>query len=121
MANPVKGDVSFEHNGTSYRLRYSTNALCELEEKMGDGVMQVAAKMQNVDKMRVGTMRAMFWAGLLDQNPDLSEADAGKVMDAIGILKAVELCGEAFGLAFPGSGGGPLAGSRRQGGTGRRS
>jgi hypothetical protein len=134
MANPLRGDVAvnvpatspnrgvpLSHDGVTYNLRFTTNALCELEEKLGESVMQVASRMQNVENIRVATMRAMFWAGLLDQNPEMTEAEASRIMDDIGLFRAFELCGEAFGKAFPASTGGPLAAGKRQNGTGRRS
>ena len=36
MGNPHKGDVSFEVDGKRRALVYNMNALCELEDALGD-------------------------------------------------------------------------------------
>ena len=129
MANPVKGAVSFEAAGKSYTLSYSINALCELEEMLGEGVTEVAAKMGGKGGTRLSLIRALFWAGLRDHHPEVTIVESGELMREYGIQETSEIVGRAFMLAFPQADGrrsaggresGPLGGKRRPG-TGRSS
>ena len=43
MGNPYKGEVQFTAGGKSYTLYFSINAMCELEEALGDGIVQLAS------------------------------------------------------------------------------
>jgi hypothetical protein len=95
----AKGEVSIEADGKRYTLAFSINALCELEDKLGESVADIgslAAKGK-----RFSTIRTVFWAGLHDHHPDLTLQDAGKIISAMGIEAADAAVAEAFGLAFP--------------------
>jgi hypothetical protein len=95
----AKGEVSIEADGTRYTLVYSVNAICELEDRLGEGVAALANLGANGKRFK--TIRTVFLCGLLDHHPDLTEKDAGRIIDAVGIDKVDAAVGEAFGLAFP--------------------
>jgi hypothetical protein len=99
MANKLKGEVGFDVDGARYTLAFSINALCELEEKLGGAVVDLGTMMTG--GKRFSTMRSVFWCGLTEHHPELTEKEAGKIMTAIGFNKADALIGEAFALAFP--------------------
>ena len=124
MANPQRGEVSFESGGKTYILRYSANALCALESELDRGILDIAAEMQSwgpplgadgkpldetadqaaarARRMRLSLVRALFWAGLIDDAPHLSLAQAGDLITAIGGLQAaLVLVVDAFAKAFP--------------------
>lgn len=101
MANPHKGEVSFEVEGKQYVLSFSANALCEMEDVLNLGVSEIASRFEQVDKLRIKTVRAVFWAGLTDKHPDLTIKGAGDLIGKLTLPKAIELIGEAFTLAFP--------------------
>jgi hypothetical protein len=104
MTNKHKGECTFELDGKTYTLRYSTNALCELEAILEMPFNRVL--MDFVDgKHSVINARAMFYAGLTEFHKDVSISDAGKLLDGIGLQKGVEKLNEAIGLAFPDSSG----------------
>lgn len=125
MANPHRGEVSFDADGTLYTLHFSTNAFCELEAEMGVGLMQIAALLDKPEKLSMQNLRLLFWAGLRDRHPDISLTDAGRIMDAFGMLDAIQLAAKAFEAAFPAPQvAGPLGGNRkarRAATTGKRS
>ena len=106
MANKQKGEVKFVAAGQHYVLRFSNNALCELEDATGRGALEVAADLQGAGddntKIRFKTVRTLFWAGLTDHHPDLTEKDAGNILQDLGLEKAFPLIGEAFQLVFGG-------------------
>src|SRR5262245_27836205 len=106
MANPHKGEVSFSANGKTYTLRFSTDAICTAEEALDMGILAIADEMQSwrksPDRIRMKIIRALFWAGLRDNHPDIELVHAGDLMIAAGgMLKVSELIAEAFSRAFP--------------------
>lgn len=101
MANPVKGEVAFEAAGRPYTLSFSVNALCELEEALGLSVARISEVMGDDNSVSLRNVRALVWAGLRDHHPEVTQVEAGRLIDAVGIAEAVGLVGRAFMLAFP--------------------
>lgn len=106
MANAHKGEIAFEAGGKSYTLRFSTNAICELENALDRSIISISQDLVNAEKnpesLRFSTLRAILWAGLREHHPGMTLVEAGDVMTEIGGLsKAVELIAEGFTLAFP--------------------
>lgn len=95
MATP-NGEVSFEVAGARYVLRYGINELCQLEDRLQIDVTDLAEKMARGLNMR--TLRTMFACGLSDGKTD---AEAGALIDAIGLQRAGELVGQALQASFP--------------------
>lgn len=100
MANKHKGEVSFEVAGVNYTMRFSANALCELEDALDMGINAVATQLGNPASLRLKTVRAVFWAGLRDHHPDMTTVQAGDLVTELGIPRAIELVGKAFELTF---------------------
>jgi hypothetical protein len=96
--NRTKGTVQFSAGEHSYTLAYTTNALCILESDLGDAIWTA---FETPDKMRIGTMRTVFWAGLQEHHPNITKDAAGRLMDALGIPRVLELVMNAVTLAFP--------------------
>lgn len=101
MANSQRGERSFEAGGRAWVLRYTVNALCELEDVTGEPVAVLAAAMSDPARLRLGTMRALLWAGLRDRQPEITLDAAGDLLDVAGIGPAIAAVGDAFALAFP--------------------
>jgi hypothetical protein len=107
LSNPHKGELSFEADGKFYTLRFSTNAICELEDELDRGIVDIAAEMSSwandSKRIRLGFLRAVFWAGLRDAQPDIDIKAAGElILSAGGIATVSGLIGTAFERAFPG-------------------
>lgn len=96
MSNRNRGEVSLG----KYTLRFTTNSLCELEDKLGMGINQIAAQLADRDKMRVRMMVAVVWAGLLDRQPSTTVEQAGELITEVGLSKAMEAVSDAFVLTF---------------------
>jgi hypothetical protein len=101
MANAQRGEVAFECDGKSYALRFSSNALCELEDILNCGVNAIATQLSNPENLRIKTVRAVFWAGLLDRNPEMTLRDAGEIITSLTLPVALTKIGLAFSAAFP--------------------
>jgi hypothetical protein len=98
MATP-RGDVRFEADGMSYTLRFGTNALITLEQELGITINEIIERLQASPSMAL--MRLLFWAGLLKRHPDMTQAQAGDVLDDVTFERATSLITEALAAAFP--------------------
>lgn len=94
LANKQRGYVAIELDRPR-KLRYDTNALAELEDVMGKPITQLTET-----TVGVKALRAMLWAGLLHESPDLTIREAGELMDYADMKTIAEKVTEAIGLAF---------------------
>ena len=101
MANPHKGEVSFTIEGETYKMSYSADALAELEDALGMTVNEISTVMQDTAKFKIGMIRTVFWAGLLDHQEDMKMPDARRLLKRMKVAEVSDLVGRAFTLAFP--------------------
>jgi len=66
--------MKFESNEKSYDLKYTVNAVADMEEMTGAGLSSITQSGE------IYAMRALFWAGLIDSNPELTVKQAGDIM-----------------------------------------
>jgi hypothetical protein len=100
VANKFKGDVSFETGEKTYTMRFSANALCELEDALEMGVNAVAKQLANPESMRLKMVRVVFWAGLRDHHPEITLHQAGEIITDVSLTQAMGVVSKAFELAF---------------------
>ncbi len=100
MANKLKGEVSFQSGEKTYTMRFSANALCELEDALEMGVNTVATQLANPESMRLKMVRVVFWAGLRDHHPEITLHQAGEIITDVSLTAAMGLVSKAFELAF---------------------
>lgn len=75
-------------------LRFDFNALCELEEHVN--LTELGGK-----NFRMKDLRAILWAGLLHESPELTIEDAGELIDYAESLEGIAtVVGEAFKESF---------------------
>lgn len=96
MANPALGEVAFKAADAEYTLKFSTNAICELEERLDKGLNTIVANME-----RLTTVRALLWAGLRAHHPSVTIQQAGEILDGCSMAYATETIGKALTMAFP--------------------
>ena len=101
MANPSKGEVALEAGGKAYKLCFSANALCELEDALDMPIEQIGVALSDPKLRRIKTVRACLWAGLTEFQPDITIKQAGEIVQELSLVKAMVLVGEAMTLAFP--------------------
>lgn len=82
MANKVRGEIAADFEGGKINLILSTNAICELEDAADLSIMEFLDLLK-LPKPRMKTMRLMFWAMMLNERPQATIADAGKVIDGL--------------------------------------
>lgn len=96
MANPHKSEVAFKVGDVEYTLKFSTNAICELEDRLDKGLNTIVANME-----RLTTVRALLWAGLQSKHDSITLQKAGEIIDQSGMAAATEAIGKALNAAFP--------------------
>lgn len=99
MANKQRGYVEVTLD-KKRRLKFDLNALSELEDALGKPVTQL-----NDGTVGMRELRAMVWAGLLHEDPDLTLRDTGELIDLERIEEITEKVTEALTAAFPQGGG----------------
>lgn len=108
MANAVKGQKSFEVDGQTYLIEFTPNGFCELEDKTGKATMAFLVDLGEAAEgaaLRFRDVRLLFWAGLQEHHPDLSEREAGRLMRALGgLVDAMSVIQDAIALSMPDSG-----------------
>lgn len=89
MANAERGTVGFEVDGKPYTLKFSTNAMCELEDQTGGKSVGEFLKSISAGALSTTTARLLFWVLLIEHQPAMTLRDAGVLLDAAGGLGAV--------------------------------
>lgn len=101
--NSKRGAIEIEAGGEVYRLRFTMNAMARYQDRANETITQAfraideGSERDDLDTIR---LRRLFWAALSSEH-EVSEDDAGDVMDALGIQEAARLLGEAIRQAFP--------------------
>lgn len=95
----VTGEVSFEALGRNWTAVFDTNTICRVEDRLDKGIGEVAGVI--LAGGRIGYIRTVLWAVMVQCDPKITEAKVGEAMDEIGFERAGELLGEAFKVAFP--------------------
>src|SRR5574341_949045 len=102
MTNPHKGDVELEVGDARYRLRFSIDAICRLEEATGMSFALLAVKLSNPATQSVSLVRQVLHAGLSEAHPEIDLKPAGElIVPAGGVGAVMEKFNRAVELAFP--------------------
>lgn len=84
----MKG-TAIELNGERHVLRYTINALAELERHMGRGLDHIFSE----EAIGYNLVRGMLWAGMLHENPMITPRAIGEALE-----QHVEAGGELLSL-----------------------
>ena len=112
MSDVSNGAVLFDVGGRQYKMVLSINALCTLEANLGASVSTIVGMLGSSENVRLSDIRTVFWATLLDHQPDTDKVSAGALMDALSLPRVMALIMTAVTRAFPEApkgGAGPLA------------
>jgi hypothetical protein len=97
MANAERGYVDLTVGDKSYQLRFSTNALAEVETLLDRDIGEIVNQLQ---AGRISALRALLYAALREKHPKVSLLDAGDILDGDRAMVG-EALGKALNLAFP--------------------
>lgn len=79
-------------DGKERHLKYTLNALVEIEDKYGT----VDAGFELLDKGSIKAARFILWAGLIHEDPDLTEIEVGSLMDMAYMQELMQTMGNAM-------------------------
>lgn len=94
MANKERGYVAIELDKPR-RLRYDLNALAEIEEGTGKPLTEL-----NQGNMGVRDIRLILWAGLVHEDPNLTQRDVGAMVSGENLGQVMDKLKEALELAI---------------------
>lgn len=108
MVNTKRGEVEIELGGKTYKVQYTFNALCDLEQAMLDknGQPTPLGELlpEDVKMFSFNMVRALIYSGIHKNAPRLTIDDVGEMVgETLGTPKFGELqakCGEALSVAF---------------------
>lgn len=105
MGNATRGQISFKVDNTTYKMHFTANALCELEDASGLSAPKFLEALEanaTIGDLRMSDVRLLFWAGLTENHSKLSVSDAGRMITAMGGMeKAMEVLEKAVSAAMP--------------------
>ncbi len=86
------------NDGKERTIRFTLNALAELEDKFGS-VQAAFDKLEKEKSMKA--LRTILWAGLLHENPDITEQEVGNLIDLGYMAQLMESIGTALDNDLP--------------------
>lgn len=95
MGNKFKGEVSFTANGQDYTAKFSTNAICCLEERLGKTFEQITMSLGYRE------LRAFLYFAIQQNHPGVSLEDTGDILDDLGMAKAQKIIADGLKWAMP--------------------
>jgi hypothetical protein len=101
-------------DGKTRNLRYDLNAFCDLERVTGKSITEFSSP-------SITDVRALVWAGLLHEEPGLTEREVGALLGMADVQDVMGLVAEALGLAMPeaeANGNSPLGKAKEKAPTG---
>lgn len=96
MANEYKGEVGFTSKGAEYKLSFSANALCELEDVLKKDAGEIERMFVNPVGVRLSDLRIVFWQGLCDHHEGITLEQTKDILKGLSPGKMGELIGLAF-------------------------
>lgn len=113
MANPQRGEKSFEAFGKTWTLRLDINALCALEDALGYGTDDLKNKMTDPSAQKIRIMRTLMWAALTSRHSDITQEKAGEIIGEIGIPQAMDMLLGCLNASFEEKGNATNGGTAR--------
>lgn len=92
----MRGGVNFDALGKPWELRFTTNAICRIEERSGKSLEAVLADTTEPGK-RTLAYRLLLWAGIGGATLET----AGDIMDDLGLVEVDRIISAALRAAFP--------------------
>lgn len=84
-------------DGVERTIKFTLNAMAELEDKYGT----VDAAFEQLDKGSIKAVRAILWAGLIHEDPDLTEQQVGNLIDIQYMQELTTSLGHALDSDMP--------------------
>lgn len=84
-------------DGVERTIKFTLNAMAELEDRYGS----VEEAFKQLDNGSIKAVRCILWAGLIHEDPDLTEQQVGNLIDLQYLQELMSSIGEAFDNDMP--------------------
>lgn len=85
------------NDGVERTIKFTLNALAELEDRYGS----VDEAFKQLDNNSIKAVRCILWAGLIHEDPELTEQQVGNLIDIQYMQELMTSLGEAFDADMP--------------------
>ena len=84
-------------DGVERTIKFTLNAMAELEDRYGS----VEEAFKQLDNNSIKAVRCILWAGLIHEDPDLTEQQVGNLIDIQYMQGLMASLGDAFDADMP--------------------
>lgn len=84
-------------DGVERTIKFTLNAMAELEDRYGS----VEEAFKQLDNNSIKAVRCILWAGLIHEDPDLTEQQVGNLIDIQYMQELMASLGDAFDADMP--------------------
>lgn len=84
-------------DGVERTIKFTLNAMAELEDRYGS----VEEAFKQLDNNSIKAVRCILWAGLIHEDPDLTEQQVGNLIDIQYMQELMASLGDAFDANMP--------------------
>ena len=84
-------------DGVERTIKFTLNAMAELEDRYGS----VDEAFRHLDNNSIKAVRCILWAGLIHEDPDLTEQQVGNLIDIQYMQELMASLGDAFDADMP--------------------
>ena len=103
MTNPLKGQVEVQLGSETYKARLTIDAIVQIEQSIGMGIIKLANKMANAD-ISMTDVIAVLTPALRGGGNDLSEKEVKNIIADVGIVSATTVVANLLAQTLSDSG-----------------
>ncbi len=100
MANPFRGEKTFDADGKTWTLCFPSKSIRAFEAAVGFGINHLPVKLQDPSTLTYNLMVTLVWAGLLHNHKEITKDRADELIDEIGFDVGSELAMAALSGAL---------------------
>jgi hypothetical protein len=114
MANPLKGEIKLSLNKKEYKARLTIDALMQIEDALGQGIIKVAQRMGEGD-VRIRDLTTVLLPALRGGGNDLQQSDINKLVQDAGIVETTKVVATLIAKSLTDDSGEESGGAKAEG------
>ena len=99
MANPLKAQIDIRLAGTDYKARLTIDAIIQIEEKVGCGIIKLATRMGDAD-IRMVDLLSVLTPALRGGGNNIQEKEVKKIISEVGIVATAKAVAELLAASL---------------------
>lgn len=99
MANPLKAQVNITLGDTDYKARLTIDAIIQIEEKVGCGIIKLATRMGDAD-IRMVDLLSVLTPALRGGGNNIQEKEVKKIVSEVGIVATAKAVAELLAASL---------------------